>query len=155
MLLARRERSVVCVLFADFWRSYGSGFARSPDASDCGWNLNRLNENPENVLRAVGSCLPGVTRCVLAKSCMFTRANLPLCRPWLYLGMLFATFCWHKEDHNLYSINFLHHGAPKSWYGVPGAAAGRFERALRHSVPRLFHEVCARALSASIVAFHS
>ena len=63
------------------------------------------------------------------------------CRPWLYMGMLFATFCWHKEDHNLYSINFLHHGAPKSWYGIPGAAAGRFERALRHSVPRLFHEV--------------
>jgi len=44
--------------------SYGSGFAQSPDAaSDCGWDLNRLNENPENVLRAVGSCLPGVTRC--------------------------------------------------------------------------------------------
>lgn len=63
------------------------------------------------------------------------------CRPWLYMGMLFATFCWHKEDHNLYSVNFLHHGAPKSWYGIPGAAASRFERALRHSVPSLFHEV--------------
>ena len=55
--------------------------------------------------------------------------------------MLFASFCWHKEDHNLYSINFLHHGAPKSWYGIPGSSAGRFERTLRNAVPRLFHEV--------------
>ena len=47
-------------------RSYGSGFPRSGDALDCGWNLNRLNDNPENVLRAIGSCLPGVTRCALA-----------------------------------------------------------------------------------------
>ena len=62
-------------------------------------------------------------------------------RPWLYLGMLFASFCWHREDHNLYSINFLHHGAPKSWYGIPGSSAGRFERTLRNAVPRLFHEV--------------
>ena len=57
------------------------------------------------------------------------------------MGMLFATFCWHTEDHHLYSINYLHHGAPKSWYGIPGASSAHFTRALRQCVPRLFDEV--------------
>lgn len=35
--------------------------------------------------------------------------------PWLYFGALFATFCWHVEDHFLYSLNYLHTGAPKTW----------------------------------------
>jgi hypothetical protein len=68
-------------------------------------------------------------------------------RPWLYMGMLFATFCWHTEDHHLYSINYMHHGAPKSWYGVPGAASSQFQRTLRHCVPRLFDEVTSLVLA--------
>ena len=58
--------------------------------------------------------------------------------PWMYVGMCFSTFCWHNEDHWSYSINYLHWGEPKTWYGVPGAHADSFERAMRRIVPDLF-----------------
>lgn len=37
----------------------------------------------------------------------------------LYFGMWRAMFAFHTEDMNLYSINFLHTGKPKSWYSIP------------------------------------
>ena len=49
-------------------RSYGSGFSPRPDGTRCSWDLTRLIENPGNVLRAINSCLPGVTQCVPAAS---------------------------------------------------------------------------------------
>ncbi len=52
----------------------------------------------------------------------------------LYVGMLFATFAWHVEDHNLYSINYHHLGAPKTWYGVPETDADSFEQVVRDRI---------------------
>lgn len=49
-----------------------------------------------------------------------------------------SAFCWHNEDHYLYSINYLHAGSPKRWYGVPGAMAGEFETAVQVLFPELF-----------------
>ena len=74
----------------------------------------------------------------------------PTRRPWLYYGMLFASFCWHKEDHNLYSINYLHHGASKTWHAVPGSAEKALQRALKQSVPRRFEEVRPRPGAAAV-----
>lgn len=92
-----------------------------------GWNLNNLPFLPSSVLRHVNEEINGV--------------NVP----WLYLGMLFASFAWHNEDHFLYSINYMHCGEGKTWYGVPGSHAVEVERAMRAVVAARRAEAVAAA----------
>ena len=47
----------------------------------------------------------------------------------LYFGMCFSMFCWHVEDHYMYSTSYLHAGAPKTWYGVSSRHAPTFDAA--------------------------
>ena len=79
---------------------------------ETGWNLNNLPFVGPSVLRHVNEIINGM--------------NVP----WLYLGCLFATFAWHNEDHYVCSMNYLHYGEGKTWYGVPGHYSPEFERAL-------------------------
>jgi hypothetical protein len=83
-----------------------------------GWNLNSLPY--VTMLKYLGESISGVTR------------------PMMYIGMLFSSFCWHTEDNWLYSINYIHTGAPKRWYGVASDDAPRFEKAFREALPQLF-----------------
>uniref|UniRef100_M4DLA0 JmjC domain-containing protein n=1 Tax=Brassica campestris TaxID=3711 RepID=M4DLA0_BRACM len=97
----------------------GSGFERGETS---GWNLN-------NLPRLSGSLLS------------FERGDISgVLVPWVYVGMCFSTFCWHVEDHHLYSINYNHFGEPKVWYGVPGTHATALEKAMRKHLPDLFEE---------------
>ena len=52
----------------------------------------------------------------------------------LYFGMLFSMFCWHVEDNYMYSVSYLHEGAPKTWYGVSPATAHYLLRTTRYSL---------------------
>ncbi|XP_006353027.1 lysine-specific demethylase JMJ18 [Solanum tuberosum] len=110
---------------------FGSGFpleSSSPKASTLdqyatsGWNLNNLPRLPCSVLCFEESNISGVLV------------------PWLYIGMCFSSFCWHVEDHHLYSLNYMHWGEPKIWYGVPGSHAAALEDAMRKHLPDLFEE---------------
>ncbi|CAJ1975665.1 unnamed protein product [Sphenostylis stenocarpa] len=110
--------------------SLGSGFpkASSITTSDSdqyvlsGWNLNNFPRLPGSLLSYEGSDISGVLV------------------PWLYVGMCFSSFCWHVEDHHLYSLNYLHWGDSKVWYGVPGSHAPDLENAMRKHLPHLFEE---------------
>ncbi|KAM1213064.1 hypothetical protein PS2_004526 [Malus domestica] len=108
---------------------FGSGFPKaSSTGSDSdkyalsGWNLNNFPRLPGSVLCFEASDISGVLV------------------PWLYVGMCFSSFCWHVEDHHLYSLNYLHWGDPKVWYGVSGSHATDLERTMRAYLPDLFEE---------------
>ena len=58
--------------------------------------------------------------------------------PYLYFGMYRSFFAWHTEDVDLYSVNYLHFGAPKVWYCVPPKHRRRFESKVQSAVPDLF-----------------
>jgi len=83
------------------------------DESQDTWNLNKL----PNLLDVLGTKVPGVNTA------------------YLYLGMWKATFAWHLEDVDLYSINYLHFGAPKQWYSISQGDARRFEAAMKNIWP--------------------
>ncbi|EIW76301.1 hypothetical protein CONPUDRAFT_139698 [Coniophora puteana RWD-64-598 SS2] len=84
------------------------------------WNLNNMPIVSDSLLRYIKSDISGMTV------------------PWTYVGMVFSTFCWHNEDHYTYSINFMHWGETKTWYGIPGDDAEKFEAAIKSEAPDLF-----------------
>ncbi len=61
------------------------------------WNVGHLNTILDTVEHDSGITIEGVNT------------------PYLYFGMWKTTFAWHTEDMDLYSINYLHFGEPKSW----------------------------------------
>jgi hypothetical protein len=89
---------------------YGADMAGSLfDDRTESWNVQKL----PNLLDVLGTKVPGV--------------NSTYC----YFGMWKATFAWHLEDVDLYSINYIHFGAPKQWYSISQSDLKRFEAAMR------------------------
>ncbi|CAL5871088.1 uncharacterized protein PFLUO_LOCUS5334 [Penicillium psychrofluorescens] len=104
-------------LETSYWKSlmynnpmYGADMPGSLfNDSTTSWNVAKL----PNLLDVLGQKVPGVNTA------------------YLYLGMWKATFAWHLEDVDLYSINYIHFGAPKQWYSISQEDAPRFEQAMR------------------------
>ena len=124
---------------------YGSGFPTPPapasseatngvETADCddmfsdayyartGWNLNSIAGVKGSVLKRLETKINGV--------------NVP----WLYIGMLFSSFCWHNEDNYLYSINYSHYGSTKQWYGLAGEKARKFEQMAKNFLYQTFED---------------
>jgi hypothetical protein len=53
----------------------------------------------------------------------------------LYFGQWKSMFAWHIEDVNLFSINYVHYGAPKQWYGIAPRDADKFDEVCRQLWP--------------------
>lgn len=109
-----------------FWRTCGFG-APPMYGADMQGSLFGPETTAWNV-----SCLPSV----------LTRLNLKrqlpgVNTPYLYFGMWRATFAWHVEDMDLYSINYIHWGAPKQWYAVPSERSKAFEGVMQGGCPHL------------------
>lgn len=82
------------------------------------WNVAKL----DNLLNDLGKDLPGVNTA------------------YLYFGMWKSSFAWHVEDMDLYSINYIHFGAPKQWYSISQADRPKFFNMMRSIFPTEYKE---------------
>ena len=129
-IMSSMEDAVTVEYGADLQNNeYGSGFAALCEKNlsktdktylNHPWNLNNLPVAEGSLFKYVNQNISGMIV------------------PWMYVGMCFSTFCWHNEDHWSYSINYLHWGEAKSWYGVPGDDSEKFESAMKRIAPELF-----------------
>ncbi|XP_069040069.1 lysine-specific demethylase 5C isoform X2 [Lepisosteus oculatus] len=130
-LVSSIEEDVTVEYGADIHsKEFGSGFPvndgkrkLTPEEEEyarSGWNLNVMPVLEQSVLCHINADISGMKV------------------PWLYVGMVFSAFCWHIEDHWSYSINYLHWGEPKTWYGVPSFAAEHLEEVMKKLTPELF-----------------
>lgn len=86
------------------------------------WNLTKLPFAEGSLLNYINTSISGMTV------------------PWIYIGSLLSTFCWHVEDHYTLSANYCHLGATKKWYGIPSYDADKFEKLMKDSAPDLFQK---------------
>ncbi|KAM8754570.1 lysine-specific demethylase 5C isoform 2-T2 [Acanthopagrus schlegelii] len=130
-LVSSIEEDVTVEYGADIHsKEFGSGFPMNngkrkltkeeEEYARSGWNLNVMPVLEQSLLCHINGDISGMKV------------------PWLYVGMVFSAFCWHIEDHWSYSINYLHWGEPKTWYGVPSVAAERLEEVMKKLTPELF-----------------
>ena len=108
---------------AEYWRTLNVGMPPMYGADQPGtlfddrttqWTVGTLDSLLSRTLKCA---LPGVTT------------------PYLYFGMWRASFAWHVEDMDLYSINYIHFGAPKQWYAIRQADRKRFESVMASTFP--------------------
>ncbi|XP_053780421.1 lysine-specific demethylase 4D-like [Desmodus rotundus] len=87
------------------------------DANTKQWNLGHLGTIQDLLEQECGVVIEGVNT------------------PYLYFGMWKTSFAWQTEHMDLYSINYLHFGEPKTWYAVPPEHGQRLECLARELFP--------------------
>lgn len=97
------------------------GTLTDPDVKE--WNINSLGTILDFVNDDYGIKIDGVNTA------------------YLYFGMWKTTFAWHTEDMDLYSINYLHLGAPKTWYSVAPEFGRKVEKMANNYFPAS-HKSC-------------
>lgn len=122
-------------------RIYGSGFPRpttrgeftppkelpvdlsSPEYyKNTGWNINNMPYLQGSPIRHIHEETAGI--------------NVP----WLYSGMIFASFAFHLEDQYFYSVNYMFHGEGKQWYGIAPDDYKLFQETMRQFVHERMEE---------------
>lgn len=118
-----------------YWKSmtthcgiYGADICGSISDSDLKhWNISKLNSVLDYVEQDYNISIDGVNTA------------------YLYFGMYKTTFAFHTEDMELYSINYLHFGQPKTWYSIPPSHGKAFEELMQSLFPKT-HKVCSAFL---------
>ncbi|CAI6372589.1 unnamed protein product [Macrosiphum euphorbiae] len=114
-----------------FWKNviynsplYGADVSGSITDKDVDvWNINKLGTILDYVNEDYGIKIEGVNTA------------------YLYFGMWKTSFAWHTEDMDLYSINYLHDGYPKTWYAIPPEHGRRLEKVANKMYP-FFTSIC-------------
>lgn len=81
------------------------------------WNMSNLGSILDLTIKDYGVSISGVNT------------------PYLYFGMYKSTFAWHTEDMDLYSMNYLHWGAPKTWFTIPPVHGRKLENLSQRLFP--------------------
>ncbi|KAK3028153.1 hypothetical protein RJ639_039014 [Escallonia herrerae] len=125
-------------------------------------NYNQLNHKSEeseteelDMNLPEKACLPkGVIRgCLSCSNCQ--KHPEEACMPILEDAPVFHPSEEKVEEHHLYSLSYMHLGAPKIWYGIPGRFYLKFEAALKKKFldlvehPEYLHELQCRKASIS------
>ncbi|CAH8390601.1 unnamed protein product [Eruca vesicaria subsp. sativa] len=106
-------------------KTFGSGFPLSGSSESCnyktsGWNLNNTAKRPGSLL-SFDDCES-------------------VCVPRLSVGMCLSSQLWKCEEERLYSLCYLHTGAPRVWYSVAGCHHHKFKAFMESFVPKMSGE---------------
>ncbi|CRG97686.1 JmjC domain containing protein, putative [Plasmodium gallinaceum] len=97
---------------------------------------NSLLKQREKYFTEINKIIKGINENLNIKSLPFIKGSMlrnidilieGVNIPWLYIGTLFSSFCWHTEDNYFASINYQHWGKPKIWYVIPPLYSDKVE----------------------------
>lgn len=119
--------------------TFSSGFPLSGTSGSCkyktsGWNLNNTAKLPASLL-SFDDCES-------------------VCVPRLSVGMCLSSQLWKSEKERLYSLCYLHTGAPRVWYSVAGCHRHKFKAFMESFIPKMSGEQSKKSYDSVITSTH-